>query len=67
MSSLILFFFLCLIIIGLPFGFIVSLNTLFDLGIGYGFSEWLSAMFILCVFCSRQLPVEKTEEEDTEK
>jgi hypothetical protein len=44
------------IVIGLPFAFIVSLNVLFDLGVGYGWSEWLSSLFIVAVFgASRQM------------
>ena len=40
-----------LIIVGVPFALLVSLNTLFPvLAIKYGFMEWLSAVCVLVFF-----------------
>lgn len=36
-------------LIGFPLMLIWSINTLFGLGIDYGFAEWLAAAFLLLV------------------
>ncbi len=37
----------------LPFALVASLNTLFELGIGYDFRSWLSALFLLAIVAGR--------------
>lgn len=46
-----------LLVFFLPFIFIWSINTLFNLGIAYGFWEWLAALCLTSFLSIRRVPI----------
>jgi hypothetical protein len=47
--------FLIAVIIAFPLAIIWAMNTLFSLGIAYGFSQWLATFLLLSVFNVNQV------------
>jgi hypothetical protein len=50
-----IFIMLVLIIAFFPLAIIWALNTLFSLGIAYGFYEWMATFLLLSVFNANQV------------
>ena len=48
-----------ILIIGIPFAIIWSLNTLFSLGIGYSFQTWLAAVILGSTWFGRNVTSNK--------
>ena len=49
-SNVMVAMFLIAVIIAFPLAIIWAMNTLFSLGIAYGFSQWLATFLLLSVF-----------------
>lgn len=48
-------------VVFLPFAFIWSLNTLFNLSIAYGFKQWAASLFVTMLIGSRSVNVSKND------